>query len=106
MFAINLLAQQRPRFLTTGIAKCGECGSSYVKISANLFGCAAARNRGTCSNRLNIRVETLEEIILLGLRTQLMEPDLFKVFCDEFQSRNEPAAQRRERRGGCETGGT
>jgi DNA invertase Pin-like site-specific DNA recombinase len=77
-------AQQRPRFLMTGLAKCGECGSSYVKISANLFGCAAARNRGTCSNRLNIRVETLEELILDGLRTQLMEPDLFKVFCDEF----------------------
>jgi site-specific DNA recombinase len=77
-------AQQRPRFLMTGLAKCGECGSSYVKISANLFGCAAVRNRGTCSNRLNIRVETLEETILNGLRTRLMEPDLFKIFCDEF----------------------
>jgi site-specific DNA recombinase len=43
--------RQRPRFLITGLAKCGECGSSYVKISANLFGCAAARNRGTCNNR-------------------------------------------------------
>jgi site-specific DNA recombinase len=61
----------------TGLAKCGECRSSYVEISANLFGCAAARNRGTCSNRLNIRVETLEAIILDGLRTRLMEPDLF-----------------------------
>jgi DNA invertase Pin-like site-specific DNA recombinase len=77
-------AQQRPRFLITGLAKCGECGSSYVKISANLFGCAAARNRGTCTNRLNIRLDTLEEIILEGLRTRLMEPDLFKVFCEEF----------------------
>lgn len=77
-------SQRRPRFLITGRAKCGECQSSYVKISANLFGCAAARNRGTCGNRLNIRVETLEEIILAGLRTQLMEPELFKVFCEEF----------------------
>ena len=76
--------QRRPRFLITGLAKCGECQSSYVKISANLFGCAAARNRGTCGNRINIRVETLEEIILAGLRTQLMEPELFKVFCEEF----------------------
>jgi site-specific DNA recombinase len=31
-------ARQRPRFLVTGLAKCGECGSSYVKISASLFG--------------------------------------------------------------------
>ena len=45
---------------------------------------AAARNRGTCGNRLNIRVEALENMILDGLRTQLLEPELFKVFCDEF----------------------
>src|SRR5215469_796663 len=82
--AKSFWAQQRPRFLITGLAKCGECGSSYVKISANLFGCAAARNRGTCTNRLNIRRDTLEEIILEGLRTRLMEPNLFKVFCEEF----------------------
>src|SRR6266851_3777364 len=77
-------ARQRPRYLMTGLAKCGACGSSYVKISANLFGCAAARNRGTCGNRFNIRVEALEDMILDGLRTRLMEPELFKVFCDEF----------------------
>jgi site-specific DNA recombinase len=77
-------ARQRPRFLITGLAKCGACGSSYVKISANLFGCAAARNRGTCSNRLNIRLDTLEQMILDGLRHQLMAPDLFKAFCEEF----------------------
>src|SRR5215213_1361858 len=62
----------------------GACGASYVKISANLFGCAAARNRGTCDNRLNIRLDTLEEMILDGLRGQLMAPDLFKAFCEEF----------------------
>jgi site-specific DNA recombinase len=77
-------AQQRPRFLVTGLAKCGECGSSYVKISATLFGCAAARNRGTCGNRLNIRLDALEAMILDGLRSQLMTPDLFKAFCEEF----------------------
>jgi hypothetical protein len=77
-------AQKRPRFLITGLAKCGACGSSYVKISATLFGCSAARNRGTCSNRLNIRLDTLEQLILDGLREQLMAPNLFKAFCAEF----------------------
>jgi site-specific DNA recombinase len=76
--------RQRPRFLVTGLAKCGVCGSSYVKISRNLFGCAAARNKGTCDNRLNIRIDTLEETVLAGLKSRLMEPDLFKVFCQEF----------------------
>jgi site-specific DNA recombinase len=77
-------AQQRPRFLITGLAKCGVCGASYVKINAKLFGCAAARNRGTCDNRLNIRLDILEGIILDGLRSRLMQPDLFKEFCKEF----------------------
>ena len=76
--------QQRPRYLITGLAKCGACGSSYVKISATLFGCAAARNRGTCGNRLNIRLDRLETMILDGLRYRLMAPDLFKSFCEEF----------------------
>ena len=77
-------ARQRPRFLITGLAKCGACGSSYVKISAKLFGCAAARNRGTCNNRLNIRLDTLEGMILDGLRNRLMAPEPFKAFCEEF----------------------
>src|SRR5260221_2250769 len=76
--------RQRPRYLVTGLAKCGVCGSSYVKISANLFGCAAARDRGTCANRLNIRTETLENTILDLLKTRRMGPQRFKPFCQEL----------------------
>jgi hypothetical protein len=76
--------KQRPRFLVTGLAKCGICGGGYVKISRNLFGCAAARNKGTCDNRLNIRIDTLEDTVLGSLKSRLMAPDLFKAFCQEF----------------------
>lgn len=53
-------------------------------ISKDLLGCATARNKGTCDNRLNIRRDALEASILSGLRTHLMEPELFKEFCEEF----------------------
>ncbi len=33
---------------------------------------------------MNIRLDTLEGMILEGLRSQLMAPDLFKAFCEEF----------------------
>jgi hypothetical protein len=69
--------------LVSGFAKCGAWGSSYVKISRNPFGCAAARNKGTCTNRLNIRIQVLEDAVLAGLRSRLMAPDLFKEFCQE-----------------------
>jgi DNA invertase Pin-like site-specific DNA recombinase len=76
--------KQRPRYLISGLARCGGCGGSYVKISQNLFGCAAARNKGTCTNRLNIRIQALEDAVLAGLKTRLMAPDLFKEFCQEY----------------------
>jgi len=55
-----------------------------VKISANLFGCAAARDRRTCDNRLNIRTDVLEDAILELPKTRLMAPEPFKAFCEEL----------------------
>ena len=65
----------RPKYLFSGLMKCGRCGGSYTKISVNLFGCATARNKGTCDNRLNVRRDTLEEQLLDCLRSKLMDPD-------------------------------
>ena len=56
----------------------------YSKISADLFGCSTARNKGTCSYRLNIRRDQIEAIVLEGLKTRLMDPALFKTFAEEF----------------------
>jgi site-specific DNA recombinase len=77
-----LLDRRRPKYLFAGLVKCG--GGGYSMISKDLLGCAAARNKGTCDNRLNIRRDSLEASVLSGLRTHLMEPALFKEFCEEF----------------------
>ena len=53
-------------------------------ISAELIGCSTARNKGTCDNRKNIRRDHLEGRVLNALRFQLMDPELFQEFCDEF----------------------
>ncbi|NQV79365.1 MAG: recombinase family protein [Alphaproteobacteria bacterium] len=76
--------RRRPRYLFSGLMKCGACGGGYSKISATLFGCSTARNKGTCGNRLNIRRDVLEATILNGLKEHLMDPELFKEFADEF----------------------
>ena len=76
--------RRRPKYLFSGLAKCGCCGGGYTMISAKLVGCATARNKGTCANRLNIRREELENRIVGALREHLMDPALFKVFCEEF----------------------
>ena len=76
--------QTRPRHLLSGLMKCDACGGSYTKISANLFGCATARSKGTCRNRLNIRRDALESLLLDGLKSQLMDAELFAKFSREF----------------------
>ena len=43
---------QRPRYLLSGLMKCGCCGASYTKYGLHRFGCAAARDRATCTNHL------------------------------------------------------
>ena len=53
-------------------------------ISADLVGCAAARNKGTCPNRLNIRRERIEARVLNALSSCLMDPELFAEFCEEI----------------------
>ncbi|MFS3137712.1 recombinase family protein, partial [Gluconacetobacter sacchari] len=79
-----LSERRRPRHLFAGLIRCGCCGGGYSMISKDLLGCSTARNKGTCDNRLNIRRDALEASVLSGLRTHLMEPNLFKEFCNEF----------------------
>ncbi len=76
--------RRRPKYLLAGLAKCGCCGGGYTLVSEHLLGCATARNKGTCDNRLNIRRDALEASVLRGLRTHLMDPALFREFCAEF----------------------
>jgi site-specific DNA recombinase len=61
-----------------------DCGGGYAMISRDLVGCAAARNKGTCDNRLNIRRDHLEARVLDALRNKLMDPEVFWLFCEEF----------------------
>jgi len=53
-------------------------------ISTNLMGCSTARNKGTCSNRVNSRRDAFETRVLDALRRHIMDPELFKTFCEEF----------------------
>jgi site-specific DNA recombinase len=75
---------QRPRYLLSGLMKCGCCGASYTKCGLHRFGCAAARDRATCTNHLTIHIEEIEAAILAGLKERLMEPVLFEEFAREF----------------------
>src|SRR5262245_11726916 len=75
---------QRPRYLLSGLMKCGCCGASYTKCGLHRFGCTGARDRATCTNHLTVHIEEIEAAILAGLKERLLEPVLFEEFAREF----------------------
>ena len=76
--------KQRPRMLLSYLLKCGCCGGGFSKVSQNHYGCSTARNKGTCHNRLTVRQDTLEGLVIGALQSRLMDPALLAEFCNEY----------------------
>ena len=77
-------AKKRAPKLFSFLLKCSDCGGGFGKASAKHYGCSTARNKGTCKNRLTIHEDVLESTILNALSTQLMDPKLCEIFCQEY----------------------
>ncbi|WP_323718400.1 recombinase family protein [Paracoccus aminovorans] len=87
--------RRKPRFLLTGLVKCGCCGGGFSTVGKDRFGCSNSRNKGKsiCSNRTGITRQELEGRILSILSERLMDPELVKVFAAEYiAERNRLAA--------------
>lgn len=95
--------RQRPRYLLSGLTRCGCCGGGYSMISADLVGCSTARNKGTCGNRSNIRRNKLEERVLNALHQRLMDPACSR-FLRRVHAGDEPAADGRTGVDRCDAG--
>ncbi len=95
----NIRAEQarRPRYLLSGLIKCGVCGGGFSMGGAKRYVCSTARNKGTCSNNLTIRRDELESKVLTGLSRELMHPDLVKEFIDEYHREVNRLAADRDR---------
>ena len=87
--------RRRPRYLFSGLLRCGVCGGSFVKYSHDRLGCATARTKGTCDNLLTIKRPFVEACVLNGLRHHLMDPARTELFCQEYTRHlNEARMQR------------
>ncbi len=82
----GLWRRNRPRYLLSGLIKCGECGGGYSKINTTHYGCSATRNKGesVCTNRKTMSKEHLEGAVLKALQTHLLREDLVETFCQEY----------------------
>lgn len=89
---------RRPKYLFSGLTKCGECGAGYVVYSRDHLGCFGTRDRGTCTNKLTIARQEVETRVLHALQDKLMRKDFFEEFCRE--SAKEMNRLRMEQRAG------
>jgi site-specific DNA recombinase len=87
---------RRPKYLFTGLTKCGECGGGFILSSHDLLTCFNARVRGTCTNRRSIKRQEVEARVLRAMKEQFFEPGAFAEFCAGFTA--ELNTQRREQR--------
>jgi len=74
----------RPRFLLSGLLRCGVCGGGYTITAKNRYGCARRGRQGTCTNSRGIQRQELERRVLDGLRVSLLSPDLIAEFVSEY----------------------
>ena len=82
--ATSIVRARRPRYLFSGLTKCGVCGSGFVLKSRNRLSCFGACDKGTCTNHLTIRRDEIEARVLRALQEKLLRRDLFEEFCHEF----------------------
>ena len=73
-----------PRYILSGLMKCGVCGGGFMHLNSTRVGCATARNKGTCDNLTTMHRDVLEATVLDGLQHELMNPQLVEVFCAEY----------------------
>lgn len=75
---------RRPKRLFSGLISCGECGERIT--IAYRYGCAGARQKGTCTNNRTMAASEIERRVLEGPRERLLKPELIEIFIEEYHA--------------------
>ncbi len=63
-----------PKFLFSGLLKCGKCGASYTIASKTSYACASHVGGRGCENDAYIRRDVVETGLLAGIKQELLSP--------------------------------
>jgi site-specific DNA recombinase len=80
----GIVRARRPKYLFSGLTKCGACGGGFNLSSHDQLVCFNARVRGTCSNMRSIKRQEVEARVLRAIQERLLEPGAFAEFCAGF----------------------
>jgi DNA invertase Pin-like site-specific DNA recombinase len=81
------------KYLFSGLLACGVCDASFVIRNRTCYACASWWNGAACTNSINVPRETVEEVMLGGIREDLTDPAEIA----EIEVRVRAALRRREK---------
>ena len=69
-----------PRYLLSGILKCGLCGANFIMQDASAYGCSSHTNGGRhlCGNDIRVRRDVAEDALLHNVKEQLLSNDMIR----------------------------
>lgn len=72
----------RPKYLLSGLMKCGSCGATMVVVDRYRYGCAANKDRGpgVCTNGIRVARSLVEDRLLQVVREDLLSEQAFQAF--------------------------
>jgi DNA invertase Pin-like site-specific DNA recombinase len=69
-----------PRALLSGLLRCGECGGPVTMIDGHSYGCATAKDRGTCGNRMRVKRTEADAEMVAGVRDAMLTEDAMQLW--------------------------
>ncbi len=73
--ANRLNRTHRPRYLLSGLLRCGVCGSPVALRGQSRYCCSRHMKSRSCSNTRGIQRAAIEERVMAGLKDRLMVPE-------------------------------
>jgi site-specific DNA recombinase len=68
-----------------------------VQVGRDYLGCGNRTNKDTCDQARLVRRGRIEAVVFEGLKTRLLNPELVRVFCEEFVAEVNRLRRERER---------
>jgi len=65
-----------PKFLLSGLLKCGDCGASFVIADRTHYACSSRLHGRACSNTVRFKRAVVEAGILAGTKRGLLRPEV------------------------------
>lgn len=78
---------RRPKHLLSGLGQCGVCGSPWIKIASEYWGCSrrSASAGAACSNGRLIGTSAYREQVIADLKSGMLAPEIVAAYVREYR---------------------